>query len=92
MRWTISLGIYKTASFVQTALYLMNNDINIDYTIGIKTITLLNKMANKDLPLLLKLLSIQQGNIYITLAKNNPSQRKFIHGWINRLNMEIKNA
>ena len=39
--------------------------------------------------LFVNVLTIQQGSIYVTLAQNNPSQRKFIKGWINRLKMKV---
>jgi hypothetical protein len=40
--------------------------------------------------LLLKLLTIQQGYIYMKIAQNNPTQEEFIHTWIHRLHMNIK--
>lgn len=90
----VSLGVAKAASLVQIAVNLMNylsqDELKIDGNIGIKTINLVNIYAEKNANLLLKLLVLQQGDIYVDLATTNKSQRKFIHGWVNRLNIDVK--
>jgi len=91
---SVSLGTPHAVSIVQNSLNLMNYGANyelkVDNIIGTITINLINELTAKDNgELLFDILTIQQGYIYIKLALTNPSQRKFIRGWINRLNIKI---
>lgn len=54
-----------------------------DGIVGIKTITALNKRCPKEL---FKEIFEARKKYLNDIIKNNPSQKKFINGWINRLN------
>jgi lysozyme family protein len=91
----VNLGIPRTAALVQTSLNVMNYgldyELKVDNMVGRITVNVINEMTKEEEgeQFLLRLLSIQQGALYIKLAQNNPIQRKFIKGWINRLNIDI---
>lgn len=90
----VNLGVPRAASIVQACLNVMNYGLNyelkVDNIIGNMTVNLINQMTKEDNgELLLKLLTIQQGYIYMKIASNNPSQEEFIGGWINRLHMKV---
>lgn len=90
----VNLGIPRAVIMLQTALncmsYPLNYEISIDGVIGAITAKLINEVCKKEWELLLKLITLQQGNMYVMLAKNNKNQRKFLRGWINRLDMKVE--
>lgn len=91
---SVNLGIPRSVSIVQSCLNIMNNDIydqiKVDNIIGPLTINLINEVSKKNkTSLLLKLLTIQQGYIYMKLVQNNPTQKVNLEGWINRLAITI---
>ena len=93
----VNLGIPRTAAIVQSSLNVMNYGLNyelkVDNMLGRLTVSVINEMTKKDNgEFLLRLLTIQQGALYIKLAQNNPSQREFIKGWINRLKITIRGS
>jgi lysozyme family protein len=89
----VNIGVPRTAHIAQTSLNLMSYDgdyLKVDNIIGNITINLINEMTKKDNgEFLLQLLTLQQGSLYMKLVQNNPIQKKFIHGWINRLGIKI---
>ncbi len=91
----VNLGAPRASSIVQNCLNIMNfadgYELKVDNVIGALTIKLINEKTKKgDENYLLNLLTIQQGYIYMKLSQNNPAQKEFIHGWINRLHMTVK--
>jgi len=91
---SVNLGVPHGASIVQTCLNLLNYKTNyelkVDNIIGSLTINLINEVTkNDDGALFLNLLTLSHGNIFMKSAQNNPTQKKYIHGWINRLNMTV---
>jgi lysozyme family protein len=88
---SVNLGIPRTASIVQMCVNMCGfNELKLDNIIGSNTINLLNSVTEKDGgDLLLKLLTLQQGHIYMKICQLNSSQEKFIRGWINRLKISI---
>lgn len=90
----VNLGIPRAVNILQTALNSMSHplgyEIAIDGIIGSITVKLINEVCIKEWELLLNLITIQQGNLYIMLAKNNKNQREFLRGWINRLDMKVE--
>jgi len=88
---SVNLGVSRTASIVQICVNLMtSNELVVDNIIGSSTINLINSVCQDDNgEFLLKLLTLQQGYIYMKLCQLDSSQEKFIRGWINRLHMSI---
>lgn len=90
----VNLGIPRSVNILQIALNSMSShdehDIAIDGVIGSATLKLINDICKKESKLLLNLITLQQGNLYVLLAKNNKNQRQFLRGWINRLDMKVE--
>lgn len=92
----VNLGVPRTASIVQTCLNAMSHgvdsELRVDNIIGPLTVNLINEFTKNDEgDFLLKLLTLQQGYIYMKLVQNNSTQKKFLKGWINRLGITILN-
>lgn len=70
---------------LQRALVLWDRSIVADGKIGPKTIALTNQVCTvrKDEVLLYKLLNLLQGDRYIDLVLEDPSQMTFLRGWVN---------
>lgn len=88
---SVNLGVSRTASMVQICINLIaSNELVVDNIIGSATVNLLNAVCQDDNgEFLLKLLTLQQGYVYMKLCQLDSSQEKFIRGWINRLHMTI---
>lgn len=73
---------YKGITKTQVALNKLGYDLKVDGVIGKNTINALNSV-NEDLflPLYHKL----QKEFYEAIVSYNPSQRKFLEGWYNRI-------
>lgn len=92
---SINLGIGKGASIVQKCLNLMiigdAYELKVDNVIGKMTVKMVNDLTAKDDgQFLLKLLTLEQGHFYMKICYNNPSQEKFLKGWVNRLKITIE--
>lgn len=90
----VNLGAGRAIRIVQSSINAMSfpldYEIGIDGVMGSLTLALINKISEKESKMLLNLITLQQGEIYISLAKNNKNQRKFLRGWINRLEMKVE--
>ena len=81
----------RAGRFLQRALNLLNRnerdykDLEIDGSIGLKTISTLKKYLSKREPLsLLFWLGVQMGNHWMNRAELNPDQEEFLNGIGNR--------
>lgn len=54
-----------------------------DGVVGPKTIAAINKVNAKEF---FEKLKVSRINFYKNIVKNNPTQKKFLNGWINRVN------
>lgn len=86
---SVNMGTKRAAIMTQNCLNICGEKgtfYQVDGIIGNKTIAAINSV---DSNILLKLLTISQGNLYMRIVSSNPSQQKFLNGWINRLNITI---
>jgi lysozyme family protein len=92
----VNLGVGTAIRFWQEALNLLNRDkrdypeIEVDGVAGERTLSTTNRFLdlNREQPdRLLKVLNLLQGAKYLDLARKNPVQRKFLHGWLNRIRL-----
>ena len=83
----VNVGVNKVATWLQIGLNLLGASIAADGQIGPGTLSAFNSIQPRDLNTLLKLMNIQQGAHYIAIAQNNPTQRKFIRGWLTRVQL-----
>jgi len=84
----VNMGHNTAGKFVQHALNLLNknaklwNDIAEDGIIGLGTLGILN---NAPPVAVLKCLNGQQFERYMELCESDPSQEKFLNGWLTRI-------
>ncbi|SJZ53744.1 glycoside hydrolase family 108 protein [Selenihalanaerobacter shriftii] len=81
----VNMGPDTAIKNLQKAYNLLsNNEIVVDGIVGPQTLNAVNNNCeHKDA--LLKLLNIFQAEKYIGIVKNDESQKKFIRGWLKRV-------
>ncbi|MEZ6096352.1 MAG: glycosyl hydrolase 108 family protein [Pirellulaceae bacterium] len=88
-------GTSSVVKYWQEALNLLNRNerdypnIEIDGKAGVQTLETTEKFyrRNPNSTALVKILNIMQGHRYLELARKTPSQKKFMHGWLKRVNL-----
>lgn len=78
----VNMGTKVAAKFLQQALSLLGTPITVDGAIGPATLSKVNSFASPSK--LVKLLNLLQGRRYLDIVENNPSQKVFLNGWLNR--------
>jgi lysozyme family protein len=86
---SVNCGQGTAAMILQRALNVCSNSFRdyaklmVDGQVGSKTIGVLN--THKRPALVLKILNVLQGERYINICENNPSQDEFINSWMSRV-------
>ena len=86
----VNQGVMTAAKFLQEAINVVKDGANIivDGIIGNSTLLELKNITRIDERIgLLKMIEIQRGARYLAICKNDPSQEKFIFGWLKRVNL-----
>lgn len=86
----VNMGVMTAAKFLQEAINVVKDGANIkvDGIIGNSTLLELKDITRIDERVgLLKMIEIQRGARYLAICKNDPSQEKFIFGWLKRVNL-----
>jgi lysozyme family protein len=90
---SVNMGMGKAVEFLQISLNALNRnsalypDISTDGKFGMNTLkALVTYLATDKEDLLYKMLNILQGYRYIDLTIKNPTQEKFLRGWMSRIN------
>ncbi|MFN9341253.1 MAG: putative peptidoglycan-binding domain-containing protein [Planctomycetota bacterium] len=92
----VNQGVGTAIRFWQEALNLLNRnakdypEIEVDGVAGERTLATTNQFLQRNRgqsDRLLKVLNLQQGARYLEIARKNPVQRKFLHGWLNRIRL-----
>lgn len=88
----INMGVGTAVKFLQIALNTLNKqgtlypDIDEDGGMGNNTFNTLTSYLKKDTAsLLYKIMNVLQGMHYITYAKKDPVQEKYMRGWMQRI-------
>jgi len=88
----VNLGTRRAAKFLQRALNYLNKngelfpDLVDDGVIGPKTMSAFRIIEERgDIPYLLIILSVLQGQHYLNYMKKSPLQEKFARGWLKRV-------
>jgi lysozyme family protein len=76
-------GIYGGSKFIQKSLNKLGAKLKVDGKIGAQTIAQINKYPPSKL---FNHLMKQRELFFYAIVENNPSQAKFLKGWLNRLN------
>ncbi len=98
----VNMGIGTAGKFFQTTINLftgyevdplddqkiIEHLLVVDGNIGPKTIEAFDKiLKNTGVEKILKVLNILQGQRYIDICLSHPTQKKFIRGWLNRVEL-----
>lgn len=84
---TINHGRGNSGKFLQRTCNVFNAKIDVDGAIGKNTIAAVEKiLAEQDLYKIIVTFNNIRESFYNAIVKNNPSQSKFLKGWMNRLN------
>lgn len=87
----VNMGISVAASFLQKALNVLNRngkdygDLPITSTVGPLTVKTMNKHSRPSD--VLKVLNCLQGGRYIDICLRDPTQEKFMRGWLTRVTL-----
>jgi lysozyme family protein len=87
----VNLGVATAARFLQRALNLLNRgqrlfaDLAVDGAIGPGTLEALSRLTPEDHATLVRVVVAYQGRRYLEIAENDPTQERFMRGWIARL-------
>lgn len=79
--WTVNSGSWGLKKAQQT-LNELGYNLVVDGIFGTKTLQALNTV---DVEKFLSLYHTKQRTFYNTIVKNNPTQKKFLQGWLNRV-------
>lgn len=84
---TINHGKGNSIKFLQRTCNTYDAKIDVDGGFGNKTLAALNNiLANNDLYEITVVYNNIRETFYNAIVNNNPSQSKFLNGWMNRLN------
>ena len=83
----VNMGAVTVSKMLQRCinLFLKTYQLDVDGKIGPNTASSLNSLPAKDQTLVLLALKCLHGAHYITLTEKDPSQKRFIRGWLNRV-------
>jgi lysozyme family protein len=81
----VNMGIGKSEKMLQQAVLNTGDEITVDGQIGSQTILAVNYLINmaKETLLINNFRDIRRGH-YRGIVANNPSQAKFLNGWLSR--------
>ena len=82
----VNHGVGNAARFIQRTLNALGATLSVDGAIGPLTIAALNQaLAAIEIDVIVKVYCDIRKSFYDAIVTNNPSQRKFYNGWMNRL-------
>ena len=83
----VNMGVFTATKHLQMAVNCFReNEIAIDGVMGPNTAAAVNEFEYTDE--LVKIMNILQGERYVKIALNDPSQKVFIRGWMKRVEIE----
>lgn len=86
----VNMGVIIAGKFLQEAINLIKKGANIkvDGIIGHDTLNEIKSIQHdNDKLALTKMVEIQRGARYLAICKQDPSQEKYILGWLKRVNL-----
>jgi lysozyme family protein len=82
----VNMGIGTAGKFLQRVLNVATKtNLAVDGKIGSKTIGVFNSLSDSDKYMVWKLFNCLQGEKYISICENNPSQEIFLLSWVSRV-------
>lgn len=87
----VNMGNGGAGKMIQLVLTYLNYDITVDSSIGPKTVKAINDACKqKEESEVIKRCLLYKINFYKKLAEKRPQMKKFLKGWINRVNDTAK--
>lgn len=86
---SINMGAYQAHKLLQRAIneFRNINSLKIDGIFGTKTLKAVNDLSTKGYAKhLYEALKDEAANFYVTIVSKDRTLRKYLHGWLNRLN------
>jgi lysozyme family protein len=84
----VNCGTATAGKWLQTAINaLATQNIAVDGVVGPGTLAALRALKPSDLPIVLKLMNIQQGAHYLAITQRDERQKRFIRGWLTRVSV-----
>jgi len=89
----VNMGVATAGRFLQRALNLLNRgqqsfaDLPTDGVIGAQTLETLGRLPAADRKILERLVAVLQGRRYLEIVERDPTQERFVRGWIARLDL-----
>ena len=77
----VNAGTNRSNKLLQTALNSLGSKLKVDGLVGRTTLEEISKYKETDV---LKSYCTTQANFYNSIVKNDPTQAKFIKGWLKR--------
>lgn len=91
---SVNMGVGRAKRFLQEAINLLNRngnltpDIAVDGLVGSKTIAGLSDLFKAgDEKNVLKVLNLLQSEKYLVICRRDPTQEKFLRGWMSRISI-----
>lgn len=82
----VNMGTMRSGQFFQRVLNVSTKtNLTVDGQIGPKTIAVFNALSPYDKYMVWKLFNCLQGEKYISICENNPSQEIFLRSWASRV-------
>lgn len=82
----VNMGTGRAAIYFQRVLNVIAKDgLKVDGSIGPKTISFFNSLRGSEKYIVWKLFNCLQGEKYVSICENNPSQKIFIKEWASRV-------
>lgn len=81
----VNMGTATAITNLQKSLNIVDGPVTVDGVIGPETLAAVNDLAPEQKDALLKCLNGFQFNHYLDIVENNPSQKRFLVGWLKRI-------
>jgi lysozyme family protein len=93
---SVNMGVHRAVGFLQRAInilamrrgYTTRDAVSEDGVLGPETLTALNELPPKSVPVVYKMMNIFQANHYLDYINRDNNQARFLMGWLNRV--EVK--
>lgn len=84
----VNMGQQQATRYLQRCLHVLGEAVQVDGECGPKTVSALagyrTRRGDKGISLLVTALNCLQGGDYIRIAEANPSQERWLYGWLNQ--------
>lgn len=86
----VNVGVHRAIGFLQESLSLLGYDVDVDRRVGPQTLGATAEVIRKgdrEVESLLKCMNSFQFMWYVNIIDRNPTLRKYIRGWLRRIEL-----